>query len=103
MNETGDSGRGPRATSQADPQVPERALPLSSVAWPWLKPPLSLMPAQQRIGQQWADTAAMALHQAMVPRPSPRRVERAYMDALIPAVWGKRDLESHGVKAMVEG
>lgn len=77
---------------------------LSGVEWPWLTPPLSFVPAQQRVGLQWADIAAMALHQAIVPKPSPpRRVEAAYMNALAPAVWGKRELESYAVKSMIEG
>ena len=81
-----------------------RSPSLSSVAWPWLTPPLSFVPAEQRIGLQWADIAAMALHQAVVPKPQPpRRVEPAYINALAPAVWGKRELESYGFKAMVEG
>ena len=77
---------------------------LSSVEWPWLTPPLNFLPAQKRIGLQWADIAAMALHQAIVPKPHPpRRVEPAYISALAPAVWGKRDLESYAVKSMVDG
>ncbi len=77
---------------------------LSSIEWPWLKPPLSFSPAQQRVGLQWADISAMALHQAVVPKTHPpHRVEPAYINALAPAVWGKRDLESYAVKSMVEG
>ena len=77
---------------------------LSSVEWPWLEPPLGFVPAAQRIGLQWADIAAMALHQAVVPKSQPpRRVEPAYLNALAPAVWGKRELESYAVKSMVDG
>ena len=76
----------------------------SSVEWPWLAPPLRFVPAEQRVGLQWADIAAMAMYQAIVPKPNPpRRVEPAYMNALAPAVWGKRDLESYAVKSMIDG
>ena len=77
---------------------------LSRVEWPWLTPPLHFVPARQRVGLQWADIAAMALHQAVVPKTHPPyRVEPAYMNAVAPAVWGKRDLESYAVRSMVDG
>ena len=76
----------------------------SQVDWPWLTPPLVFEQAQNRIGLQWADIAAMALHQAIVPKQHPpHRVESAYMEALAGAVWGKRELEAYAFKSMIDG
>lgn len=70
----------------------------TKINWDWLKLPVSVIPANERIGLQWADIAGRALLRALVPSAKPpHRIEPIYLKALAPIIWGERPLESHGI------
>lgn len=68
------------------------------IDWNKLRLPVSVLPAKERIGIQWADIAGRALWRALIPSTKPpHRIEPIYLMTLAPAIWGERPLESHGM------
>lgn len=72
-----------------------------AAAWQWLKLPVEVDHAANRVGMQWADIAGRAIWKATTPRPQPpHRVEAAYLQALAPVIWRRRSIETYGIKSV---
>ena len=70
----------------------------TKINWDRLMLPVSVIPANERIGLQWADIAGRALLRALVPSAKPpHRIEPIYLKTLAPIIWGERPLESYGI------
>ena len=71
------------------------------IDWQWLVTPVGVDQANNRIGMQWADIAGRAILKATTPGTHPpHRIEPVYLEALAPAIWGRRDIESYGIKSI---
>ena len=73
----------------------------NAMDWQWLRLPVEVDQAANRVGMQWADIAGRAMWKATTPRPRPpHRVEAAYLQALAPAIWRRRSIETYGIKSV---
>lgn len=76
----------------------------TTIAWQWLRLPVKVEQANNRVGMQWADIAGRAMLKATtLGAHPPRRTEPAYLEALAPVIWGRRRVESYGIKSVERG
>lgn len=76
----------------------------TEIDWPWLKLPVEVDHAKNRVGMQWADIAGRAIWKATTPSAEPpRRIESAYLEALCLVIWRRRRLETYGIKSITRG
>ena len=74
------------------------------IDWRWLITPVGVDQANNRIGMQWADIAGRAIWKATTPGTHPpHRIEPAYLETMAPAIWGRRPIESYGIKSIQSG
>lgn len=77
---------------------------IGDIDWQWLITPLGVDQANNRIGMQWADIAGRAIWKATTPGTHPpHRIEPVYLETMAPAIWGRRPVESYGVKSIQPG
>ena len=73
----------------------------NGIDWQWLRLPVEVDQAANRVGMQWADIAGRAMWKATTPRPRPpHRVEAAYLRALAPVIWHRRSIATYGIKSV---
>ena len=79
-------------------------LELSGEDLQWLRLPVAVRSASERIGLQWGDIAGRALHKAITPstRP-PHRTEPAYLLRLARVIWRSRPIEDRGIVSLMSG
>ena len=74
------------------------------IDWRWLITPVGVDHASNRVGMQWADIAGRAIWKATTPGAHPpRRIEPVYLETIAPVIWGKRPIESYGIKSIQPG
>ena len=70
----------------------------------WLRLPVAVRSATERIGLQWGDIAGRALHKAITPsRLPPQRTEPAYLRRLARIIWRRRPIETRGIVSLMPG
>lgn len=76
----------------------------TAIEWPWLRLPVEVEQAKNRVGMQWADIAGRAMLKATTPgaRP-PHRIEPVYLETLAPVIWRRRRIETYGIKSVQSG
>ena len=73
----------------------------TTIDWPWLKLPVEVDQAKNRVGMQWADIAGRAMLKATTPGTSPpHRIEPVYLETLAPVIWRRRRIEKYGIKSV---
>ena len=74
----------------------------TAIEWPWLKLPVEVDQAKNRVGMQWADIAGRAMLKATTPGASPpHRTEPVYLETLAPVIWRRRRIETYGIKSVM--
>ncbi len=76
----------------------------TSIQWSWLKLPVEVDQAKNRVGMQWADIAGRAMLKATTPAANPpHRIEPVYLETLAPVIWRRRGIETYGIKSVMPG
>ena len=79
-------------------------LRLRGTELPWLRLPVAVRSATERIGLQWGDIAGRALHKAINPSSfPPYRTEPAYLRGLARVIWRRRPIQSYGIVSLMYG
>lgn len=79
-------------------------LRLSGTELQWLRLPVAVRSATERIGLQWGDIAGRALHKAITPSTfPPHRTEPAYLRGLARVIWRRRPIGTHGIVSLMYG
>lgn len=70
----------------------------------WLRLPVAVRSAAERVGLQWGDIAGRALHKAITPSTvPPYRTEPAYLLRLARVIWRRQPIGTHGVVSLMPG
>lgn len=90
--------------SRLDQYISRLQLDDKKIDWQWLITPVGVDHASNRVGMQWADIAGRAILKATTPGAHPpRRIEPVYLETIAPAIWGKRPIDSYGIKSTQSG
>ncbi len=74
----------------------------TAIQWPWLKLPVEVDQARNRVGMQWAAVAGRAVLKATTRGASPpHRTEPIYLEILAPVIWRRRPVETYGIKSVM--
>ncbi|MCY4176598.1 MAG: hypothetical protein OXD37_09790 [Acidimicrobiaceae bacterium] len=77
-------------------------LRLSGTQLQWLRLPVAVCSATEKIGLQWGDIAGRALHKAINPSSyPPYRTEPAYLQGLARIIWRQRPIQNHGILSLM--